>query len=114
VQELSHWLVGPAVHFVFSPSMSHHSALPSGDIGQMACVSTMLRILDSLFVEHLPANVEAEVDGLRALSVTPTLSPTSRKPAQAKSYPGVTDKVCGCDVFCGCGVCTCSLRSCCR
>jgi hypothetical protein len=26
----------------------------------------------------------------------------------------VTDKVCGCDVFCGCGVCTCSLRSCCR
>ena len=89
-QEFLGWLLTPALNYAFT-ALAPHSCLPLSDVGRMATVATTLRILDSLFCEHLPLSTAAASPG----PVRPGAGHQtgSRDSSTVRSYAGVTDKV---------------------
>ncbi len=88
---MSSWLLGAALHFVLD-TLAPHSFLPASDMARNGAVVTLFRILDALFIEHLPLPM-----AVPALSTLPStvlggdVGITVPKPTMA--FAGVTDKV---------------------
>ncbi len=80
------WLLDHTLQLVFGP-LAAHTYVSLGDVGQLSCVATMLRIIDSLFCEHLPAYAAP------ALPTEGSRHRGNQGTAQTKAFPGVTEKV---------------------
>jgi hypothetical protein len=91
-QEFLGWLLVPALNFAFT-TLGPYSCLPLSDVGRMATVATTLRILESLFCEHLPLSTAAASPGPVRGGGGAGRQTSSRDGSAVRSYAGVTDKV---------------------
>ena len=87
LQDMASWLLDHALAQVFGP-LAGHAYVAVGDVGMLSCVATMLRVMDALFCEHLPAYTAAATPSEHSRHASRGSATT-----QSKGFPGVTEKV---------------------